>query len=146
MAKAYDRDLRLRVVAAIEAGASTDAAAERFGVGKATAGAWARLKRATGDVTPGKQGKPGRSKLDAHADFIFGLLDAAVDISLAEIAARLKVERGVSAAPATVWYFFARHDWTYKKRRRTPASRRAKTSPPRARPGPGASSPSTRNA
>jgi len=145
MAKAYDRDLRLRVVAAIEAGASTEVAARRFGIGKATAGAWARLKRATGDVAPGRQGKPARSKLDAHAAFIFGLLDEMVDISLAEIAARLKAERGVSAVPATVWYFFARRDWTYKKRRRTPASKRAKTSPPRARPGRGASSPSTRN-
>ena len=146
MARAYDRDLRLRVVAAIEAGVSTEAAATRFGIGKATAGAWARLKRATGDVAPGRQGKPARSKLDAHADFIFGLLDETVDISLAEIAARLKAERGITAVPATVWYFFARRDWTYKKRQRTRASRRAKTSPPRAQSGHGARPPSTRNA
>jgi hypothetical protein len=35
MAKAYDRDLRVRVVAAIEAGATGEAASERYGIGKA---------------------------------------------------------------------------------------------------------------
>lgn len=54
MTKAYDRDSRLRVVAAIEAGPTTQEAADRFGIGKATAWAWARLKRATGDVTAGR--------------------------------------------------------------------------------------------
>jgi transposase len=132
MAKAYDRDLRLRVVAAIEAGATTEEAAARFRIGKATAGAWARLKRATGDVTPGRQGQPPGSKLDPHADFIFGLLDEKVDISLVEIAERLQAERGVRVAPATIWYFFDKRDWTFKKRLPMPASRSAKTSPPRA--------------
>ena len=127
MARAYDRDLRVRVVDAIESGASGDAAAERFGIGKSTAGAWARLKRATGDVTPGKQGQPAGSKLDAHADFIFALVEAQADITLAEIAARLETERGMRAAPATVWYFFDRRGITFKKRRRMPASRRGRT-------------------
>jgi transposase-like protein len=85
MARAYDRDLRVRVVEAIEAGATGEAAAERFGIGKSTAGAWARLKRATGDVTPGKQGQPAGSKLDVHADFILALVEAQADLTLAEI-------------------------------------------------------------
>jgi transposase len=135
MAKAYDMDLRLRVVGAIEAGASTEAAADRFDIGKATAGAWARLKRATGAVTPGRQGKPKGSKLDPHADFILGLVEAAPDITLAEIAGRLIAERGVRAVPATIWYFFDKRGITYKKRPRTPPSKSAKTSPPRAKPG-----------
>lgn len=146
MAKAYDPDLRVRVVAAIEAGASTQAAADRFGIGKATAGAWARLKQATGDVAPGKQGKPPGSKLDPHAEFIFALLDKGVDISLVEIAARLRAERGMSVAPATIWYFFERRDWTFKKRPPTPASRNAKTSPPRAKSGSKTRSTSIRSA
>lgn len=146
MARAYGLDLRLRVVAAIEEGATTEAAARRFSVGKATAGAWARLKRRTGGVAPGKQGQPSRSKLDPHADFIFSLLDENVDISLAEIAAKLAVERGVSAVPATVWYFFDRRGYTFKKRLRTPPSRSAPTSPPRARRGSTARSTSTPNA
>jgi transposase len=58
MGKPYSMDLRERVVAAIEGGESTHQAAARFSIGVATAGVWARLKRATGDVRPAKQGKP----------------------------------------------------------------------------------------
>ncbi len=58
MGKPYSMDLRQRVVAAIEGGLSTRQAAARFAIGIATAGTWARLKRATGAVRPAKQGKP----------------------------------------------------------------------------------------
>lgn len=135
MGRPYGMDLRVRVVEAIEAGASTQEAAERFDVGKATAGAWARLKRAQGSLTPGRQGKPKGSKLDAHAEFILALIDATPDITLAEIAARLHAERGVRAVAATVWYFFDRRDISFKKRPRTPASKSARMLPPRAKPG-----------
>ncbi len=133
MAKAYDRDLRLRVVAAVEAGATTEEAAERFGIGKSTAGAWARLKRATGDVAPGRQGQPPGSKLDPYADFIFALIEEKADISLVEITGRLAAERGVRVVPATIWYFFDKRDWTFKKRPPTPASKSATTSQPPAK-------------
>lgn len=135
MTKAYDRDLRVRVVAAIEAGATGEAAAERFGIGASTAGAWARLKRRTGDVTPGRQGQPAGSKLDRHADFILGLVAAEVDITLAEIAARLEAAHGMKAAPATVWYFLNRRGMTFKKKPRMPASRTGTMSPRPAKPG-----------
>ncbi len=135
MARPYGMDLRVRVVEAIEAGASTQEAAERFDIGKATAGAWARLKRATGSLTPGRQGKPKGSKLDAHEDFILALIDGQPDITLEEICERLMAERGVRAVAATVWYFFDTRAITFKKRQRTPPSRSAKTSPPRVKHG-----------
>src|SRR5450631_2433562 len=69
MGKPYSMDLRERVVAAIEGGQSMRQSAARFAIGIATAGAWARLKRSTGDVRPAKQGKPKGAVLDAHADF-----------------------------------------------------------------------------
>lgn len=135
MARPYGMDLRVRVVAAIETGASTEEAAVRFDVGKATAGAWARLKRATGSVAPGRLGKPKGSKLDAHADFILGLVELERDITLGEIAERLKVERGVHAVASTIWYFFDARGITFKKRPRTPPNRSVKTSPQRAKRG-----------
>lgn len=108
MARALSLDLRRRVVAAIDGGLSTRAAARRFAIGIATAGSWHRLWRRTGDVRPGRQGKPSRSKLNAHEAFILGLIEESRDIALAEIAARLAETRGVSACPATIWYFFAK--------------------------------------
>ena len=127
MGKPLGMDLRRRVVAAIEGGMSTRQAAERFSVGIATAGAWARLKRATGDVRPGKQGQRGGSKLDAHETFILSLIDENKDIALYELAERLEVERGVRVVPATIWYFLDKRAITFKKRQRTLANRIGKT-------------------
>jgi transposase len=114
------------VVEAIEGGLSSREAARRFCVGIATAGDWHRLWRATGDVQPGRQGQPKGSKLDAHADFILGLVEEVKDIALNEIADRLAQARGVSACPATIWYFFDKRGITFKKRQRMPASRSAR--------------------
>lgn len=125
MGKPYSMDLRERVVAAIAGGMSTRAAAARFSIGVATAGAWARLKRATGEVRPAKQGKPKGSVLDAHAGYILGLIKAAPDTTLDEMVERLRAERGVSVVRTAVWKFLNRHEQTHKKRLHTPANRSA---------------------
>jgi transposase len=123
MARAYSLDLRERVVAAIEEGLSTHQAAARFSIGIATAGSWARLKRSQGDVRPGRQGKPPGSVLDAHADFILGVLEAKPDTTLDELVERLATERAVIVVRTAVWKFLDRRDMTHKKRLRTPASK-----------------------
>ena len=125
MGKPYSMDLRERVVSAIEGGMSTRAAAARFSIGIATAGAWARLKRATGSVAPPKQGKPPGSVLDVHADFILGVIKEAPDTTLDEMVERLRAERAVTVVRTAVWKFLDRREQTHKKRRLTPASRNA---------------------
>lgn len=117
MGKPLGVDLRRRVVAAIEGGLSTREAAERFSVSKAAAGAWARLKRATGDVVPKRQGSPEGSILDPHEGFILGLIEADKDIALVEIAERLVVEHRLRVVPSTIWYFLDRRGFTFKKNR-----------------------------
>jgi transposase len=97
--------LRERVVAAIEGRMSTRQAAARFSIGIATAGAWARLKRATGAVCPAKQGKPKGSVLDAHAEFILGRLADAPDTTLDEMVDRLREDRAVVVVRTAVWSF-----------------------------------------
>ena len=125
MAKAYSADLRMRVIAAIDEGMSTRAAARRYSIGESTAGAWHRRWRDEGEAQARKQGQPGGSKLDAHEAFILGLIDVQKDIALYEIAERLEEEKGVQACPATVWYFFDRRGITYKKRPPTPQNKSA---------------------
>ena len=132
MGKPYSIDLRERVVAAIESGISTHQAAALFSIGIATAGSWARLKRATGSVGPGKQGRPKGSVLDPHADFIFDTLKAAPDTTLDEMVEHLQAERGVVVVRTAVWKFLDRHDQTHKKRPFTPARRSAPMSKRRA--------------
>jgi transposase len=127
MGRPYSQDLRERVVAAIEAGMSTRQAAGRFSIGIATAGTWGRLKRSQGDVRPAKQGKPKGSVLDAHADFILGVISEKPDTTLDEMVDRLAAERAVTIVRTAVWKFLDRRDMTHKKRPLTRASRNAPT-------------------
>lgn len=117
MGKPYSTDLRQRVVAAIKSGLSTGEAAKRFSVGKATAGEWVRRERATGSVEPVRQGKPRGLRLDAHADFILGLIAKKRDITLDEMVERLASERSVKVVRTAVWTFLDRRDQTHKKDR-----------------------------
>ena len=127
MGRAYGIDLRARVVEAIEGGLSHRQAAERFCIAVSTAGNWHRLWRKTGSARPGKQGHPGRSKLDAYEAEILAMVEENKDIALYEIADRLVGEHGVRAAPSTVWHFFSKRAITFKKRLRTLPSRSAQT-------------------
>jgi transposase len=127
MGRPYSMDLRERVVAAIAGGMSTRRAAARFSIGIATAGSWARLKRAKGDVLPARQGKPKGSVLDAHADFILGLIKQTPDITLDEIVEHLVAGRSVTVVRTAVWKFLDRRDMTHKKRPLMRANRSALT-------------------
>jgi len=123
MARAYGIDLRKRVVDAIEGGLSTRAAARRFSIGESTAGAWHRQWRKTGSYEARRQGGRNGSVLDPHEAFILGLIEEQADITLAEMADRLREDRSLRVDPSTIWYFLKRRRITYKKRPRTPASR-----------------------
>jgi transposase len=124
MARAYSQDLRDRV---IDAGTSARAAAQRFGIGVATAIVWVRRAR-EGERGARKQGKPRRSKLDPHRDYLLGLIEAEPDITIAEMQARLLSEAGASASVGTIWTFLDRAGLTFKKRPPTLPSRSARTS------------------
>ncbi len=67
------------------------------------------------------------SVLDAHAEFIFGLIKVVPDITLEEMAERLSQERGVQVVSTAVWKFLDRHDMTHKKR--LPHARANKSAP-----------------
>ena len=124
MARAYSQDLRDRV---IDAGTSARAAAERFGIGIATAIVWVRRAR-VGERSARKQGQPRRSKLDPHRDYLLGLIAAEPDLTISELRDRLRSEAGVSASVGTIWTFLDRAGLTFKKRPPTPASRTVRTS------------------
>ena len=75
MVKVLSLDLRERVVAAIDGGMSRRQAAERFGVGIATAVRWAQLAREKGSPAAMKVGGDRRSeRIERHAGFILDLV------------------------------------------------------------------------
>ena len=115
MARAYSQDLRERVLGATAKGMSARQAAERFGIGVSTAIVWVRRARLEGERTARRQGQPRGSKLDVHADFLLGLVHGTCDMTLDEMQARLREERGVLAGIGTLCRFFARQDYTWKK-------------------------------
>ena len=124
MALAYSQDLRDRV---IDAGTSARQAAERSGIGVATAIVWVRRAR-EGERSARKQGQPKRSKLDPHREFLLALIEAEPDITIAEMQERLRSEAGVTVSVGTVWTFLDRAGLTFKKRPPTRPSRSARTS------------------
>lgn len=115
MARAYSQDLRERVLDAAAANVSARQAASRFGIGIATAIVWVRRAREDGETTARRQGQPKGSKLDAHTDFLFGLVASTPDMTLKEMQARLREDRGVSAGIGTLWRFFDARAITFKK-------------------------------
>jgi transposase len=122
-------DLRKRVVTAIrEEGISCRSAARQFKVSYASAIRWAQAMRERGSFAPLTMGGDTRSRrVEAHADYLLRLHRLEPDLTLAEICARLERARGEKVSPSMIWRFFDRHDITYKKSRRTRASRIAPT-------------------
>lgn len=146
MARAYSQDLRERVIAAAEAGLPARHAADRFGIGIATAIVWVRRARETGERMARPQGQPRRSKLDSHGAYLQSLIDADCDITLAEMQAKLLEDHALKAAIGTLWKFLDRRGLTVKKRPRTRRSRTVPTSQSGAKRGSRASPTSTPSA
>lgn len=121
-------DLRSRLLAAIDDGASCRSAAARFGVAPSTAIRWEAQRRETGDDRPKPQGADMRShRIEARAADILGLWEAREDISLEELRQAL-VGMGLTVSVAGLHRFFVRRGMTRKKRLAMQSSRTALTS------------------
>jgi transposase len=126
MATALSVDLRLRVLAAADAGLSHRAVAGRFGVSAASVSRWRALARTQGDTKPGPLGGDRRSgRVEACKDLILSILADTPDLSIEEIRLVL-AGRGHAFGYGTIHRFFKRHRITRKKRPRTPASKSAR--------------------
>jgi transposase len=116
MGKSYSLDLRERIVAEVTAGGSRRGAARRYGVSDSCAVKLLARVGLTGSAEPARQGRPpGAGKLAAHRDFLIDHVNTKPDITMPELAARLKAERGVSASPASLSRVLCAAGFTYKK-------------------------------
>ncbi len=116
---ALSDDLRERVIGAVvKGGLSRNAAARRFGVSIASAVRWVSRFTATGEISPARTGGDRRSgRIEAHRDYLLGLVRRQPDITLLEIRERLIDNCGQTFAPSVLWRFFDRHEITFKKNR-----------------------------
>jgi transposase len=128
----YSIDLRERVVAEVEEGASRREAAERFKVSVSSAIRWAKLHALTGGVQPRFRGGRPRSPLASHAPWLLDLIASAPDLTLDEIVVRIAGDLGVTTSRSSVDRFYRRCGISFKK---NGARRRAGTSGCEGRPG-----------
>lgn len=128
MSKALSFDLRVRVLAAVQAGASHRQAGERFGVSAASVSRWRTREREQGDARAKALGGDRRSKrIEACHEAVVAALGPDRDATIQEVRQALGAQ-GLIFGFGTIQRFFARHFITRKKRRRTPRSRIVPTS------------------
>jgi transposase len=134
MPKAYSDDLRVRVVRAVDAGASRRSVAAKFEVSVSFVIRLVAQWRASGSAkVRGTGGRP-RHRLEPHGELVDRLLAARRDTTLEELRVALAGE-GVSVSRSGVDRYLKARGLTRKKRQRTPPSRSVPTLPPPASPG-----------
>src|SRR5450631_577542 len=108
---ALSDDLRKRVVESVaQGGMSRNAAAKRFGVSIASAVRWLQRFGATGEISPAATGGDRRSgRIEAHRDYLLGLIRRQPDMTLLEIQERLITNCGERFSSSVIWRFFNRH-------------------------------------
>ena len=117
MAGAYSQDLRERVIATIEAGTSCRTAAARFAVSVSTVVNWRRRWLDTGTAAAKPMGGATNTRIkDENAAWLLALVAVQDDLTLRAMQARLREERGVSAAIGSIWRFLKANKITLKKR------------------------------
>jgi transposase len=113
MPKPYSQDLRMRVVEAVEGGASRREAAELYGISPSVVVIWMQRWSATGSIVA-KQIGGSVSPLEEHAEFLLGLIVDRPDMTLDEIVATMS-RAGIEGSRTAVWRFYDRHDISFKK-------------------------------
>jgi transposase len=113
MPKAYSEDMRTRVIARVEGGASRREAAEHYEVSPSTAVIWVKCFRETGRCVAKRRGGS-TSPLEAHAEFLLALIDEQPDMTLDEVVCAMRKHK-VCGSRTAVWRFFQRHKITLKK-------------------------------
>jgi transposase len=120
--KPYSKDLRLRVLAAVDAGKPREEVAETFSVSVPTIKRWLRRRRETGDVEPKPiPGRPAR-KGPMLEEWLPKHLGANDDLTLEEHSEAFEEEFGQRVSTSTIGRAIARlpdgGGWPLKKSRR----------------------------
>lgn len=114
MPKAYSGDVRQRVIAQVEGGASRREAAEEFEISASTAIIWVKCFRETGRCAAKPRGES-ISPLEKHSDSLLGLIEQQPDLTLDEVVLAMRKHK-IPGGRTAVWRFFKRHKITFKKK------------------------------
>src|SRR5262245_56724546 len=98
MPKAYSADIRMRVIARVEGGASRREAAEQLDISPSAAVKWVKCFHETGSCT---------SPLEVHAPWLLTLIEEQPDLTLDEVVSAMH-KHGIAGSRTAVWSFFER--------------------------------------
>ena len=115
MAKPYSEDLRARVVAAIEAGATRPEVADQYSVSLSSVGRFVRLDRETGSVSAAKFGGYKEFALAGHEALVRQLVAKQPDITLAELVTQL-AKKKITIGKSSVSRFLHHLKLSFKKK------------------------------
>ena len=113
MARPYSEDIRERVVARIEGGASRREAAEHFDICPSSAIKWMQRLEKTGSCAAKPMGGS-LSPLDRHRQELLALIAETPDATLDEIVSAMH-KRKIPGSRTALWRFLDRHGVTLKK-------------------------------
>jgi transposase len=126
MGRPYSEDLRVRIVAAVEAGTSCNAAARQFGVSASCAIKLLQRWRRTGSVAPAARGKKPYALADDEV-LVRELVASRPDLTLDELHAELG-RRGIQVGRSSIGRFLLARGLTLKKSRCMPPNSNGRTS------------------
>jgi transposase len=132
--QAYSKEFRRDVLAACDAGGGTQSVALQFDVSESWVRRIKQQRRETGQLAP-KTTRNRRASWEAWADWLKAAVAETPDAYLRELKARLEAEHGIVVRESTIGAACHALELTRKKRRSSPPSRTARTSPSRVKRG-----------
>lgn len=124
MGRPLSKDLRVRIVSAVDGGESRQATAKRFAVSPSCVIKLVQRWRQTGSIEPGQSGGWKDHALSAHEPVVRMLIQDHPDLTLEELRAKL-AEQGIRIGRSSVDRFLKARGLTLKKSRSTRLSRAA---------------------
>src|SRR6516165_469120 len=114
MPRAYSPDVRSRVIARVEGGASRREAAEHLDISPSAAVKWVKCFHDTGSCVAKPRGGS-TSPVEAHAQWLLRLIEKQPDLTLDEVVSAMH-KHGIAGSRTAVWRFFQRHRISFKKK------------------------------
>jgi len=115
--KAYSKDLRIRVLDAVDRGVPRAEIVRQFQVSRASIKRWLGRRRETGSLAPSPRPGPPARKMAALWAGLLPRLEAQPDATLEEHCRWWEAAQGVRVSPATMSRVITGHfGWTRKKR------------------------------
>jgi transposase len=121
--KAYSKDLRIRVIDAVDRGSSQLVVADRFMVSVRTIKRWLQRRRKSGHLAQSPRPGPPARKMGPLRTGLLAQLEAHPAATLEEHCAHWAEAHGVQVSTATMSRVITQHfGWTRKKRPEAPAN------------------------